>query len=51
MIAELEPIQEKVRELEAKPDYVKDVLAQGAKKCKTIAEETMAEVHKIMGLR
>lgn len=50
VVQELTPIQERIKELEKKPDYIKDVLNNGAKKCRSIAQETMTEVKKAMGL-
>jgi tryptophanyl-tRNA synthetase len=44
----LGPIYERRRELEAHPDNVMDILNEGAKKAKTVAGETMAEVRKAM---
>jgi tryptophanyl-tRNA synthetase len=38
------------RELEARPDYVEDVLRAGAAKLAPLAAETLAEVHRRMGL-
>ncbi|MBP1749371.1 MAG: trpS [Deltaproteobacteria bacterium] len=47
---ELAPIREKARELASNIDYVKDVLRQGAAACKEIADVTMNEVRRVMGL-
>jgi tryptophanyl-tRNA synthetase len=38
------------RELEARPDYVEDVLRAGAARLAPLAAETLAEVHRRMGL-
>ena len=46
----LAPIREKRREYEEKPDLVRDILAEGAKKARAVAEETMSEVREAMGL-
>ena len=46
----LAPFRERRREYEARPGYVAEVLAEGQKKAKTIAEATMAEVSEKMGL-
>ncbi len=46
----LESLREKRREYEARPDYVTEVLAEGAKRAKVIAQETIAEVKEKMGL-
>jgi tryptophanyl-tRNA synthetase len=48
--AVLTPIQEKSEELKKKPDHVVEVLEEGAKRCRKIAAETMAEVHSVMGI-
>ncbi len=44
----LEPFRAKRAELESKTDYVNDVLIDGAKRARTIAEKTMAEVREAM---
>jgi tryptophanyl-tRNA synthetase len=46
----LEPIRRKRAELEANPDYVHRVLAEGAEKAQAAAEETMQAVRKVMRL-
>ncbi len=48
---QLEPIQQKRRELEADPGYVDRVIAEGADKARQIAVETVEEVRQKMGLR
>ncbi len=47
---ELAPIREKARELTENIDYVKDVLNKGAAVCRDIADLTMEEVRKAMGI-
>ncbi len=47
----LGPIREKSEELIASPDYIYDVLSQGARKAKEMAEPVMEEVYQVMGLR
>ena len=47
---ELEPIQKKRKELEGDMDYVDKVIEDGAGKARKIAEETLLEVKKKMGL-
>ena len=47
---ELKPIQEKRKELEANPEYVDQVIKEGAEKARAIASETMKEVKEKMGL-
>jgi tryptophanyl-tRNA synthetase len=46
----LEPFRAKRAELAAKPDYVKEVLADGAKRARVIARETLREAKQRMGL-
>ncbi len=46
----LEPLRERRREYEARPEYVEEVLAQGAKRARVIGQETIAEVMEKMGL-
>ena len=48
---ELKPIQAKRAELEANPEYVEQVINDGAKKAREIARETISEVKEKMGLR
>ncbi|MEE9520786.1 MAG: tryptophan--tRNA ligase [Dehalococcoidales bacterium] len=46
----LKPFRERRAELAKKPKYVKDVLADGAKRARVIARETIKEVKQKMGL-
>ncbi len=46
----LEPFRAKRAELESKTDYVKDVLDDGAKRARAIAQNTMEEVREAMQL-
>jgi len=46
----LEPFRKKQKELQTRDVYVKDILAKGASRAKTIAETTMKEVREKMGL-
>ena len=46
----LEPIRHKSAHLRENPQIVMDALDAGAKRCRKIAEETMAEVHDVMGI-
>jgi len=46
----LEPFRAKRTELESKPDYVNDILNDGAKRAHAIAAQTMAEVRDAIGL-
>lgn len=48
---ELQPIQNKRRELEEKPEYVEQVLRDGAQRARAIAEKTVREIREKMGLR
>ena len=45
----LEPFREKRAAYEKDPDYVKDVLLDGAKRAQVIADETMNQVRKAIG--
>jgi tryptophanyl-tRNA synthetase len=45
----LEPFRERRAEYEKDPDYVKDVLLDGAKRAQVIADETMKQVRKAIG--
>lgn len=47
---ELTPIRERREELEAKPDYVEKVMAEGAEKARAVASATVSEVKSKMGL-
>ncbi len=47
---ELGPIRERRRALAARPDEVRDVIAEGTKRARTVAEETMAKVRSVVGL-
>ena len=48
--AELAPMQVRIKEIEAKPGYVKQVLHDGCAKARRVAEETMLDVRNAMGL-
>ncbi len=48
--AELGPIRERRRELAARPDDVRDVLADGTRRARALAVETMARVRERVGL-
>jgi len=47
---ELEPIQEKRKEIEANSSYIDQVIKEGAKKARVIASQTVKEVREKMGL-
>jgi tryptophanyl-tRNA synthetase len=44
------PARERRKELAARPDYVEDVLRQGARKARAAAQETMALVREAVGM-
>jgi len=46
----LEPLRERRREFEKRPDYVKQILEDGGKNARAIARETIGEVYEKMGL-
>ncbi len=50
MAAELEPIQERAAELGANPERVREILDEGARRARSIASVTVAEVYDRMGL-
>jgi len=50
MMAELGPIQERILEWRGQPGRVREILGDGAAKCRTIAEATLGEVRQCMGL-
>lgn len=47
---QLEPIQTKRQELEKNPDYINQVISEGAQRARTIASQTLQEVKVAMGL-
>lgn len=51
MIEELTPVREQYKEYVNDPEYVDDVMEEGAKRCKERAEKTMEEVRSATGLR
>jgi tryptophanyl-tRNA synthetase len=46
----LEPFRERRAELAAKPEYIREVLADGADRARLIARETLKEAKQRMGL-
>jgi len=46
----LAQIRERRRELDSKPGYVDEIIAEGTKKARSIAQSTLAEVKSAMGL-
>ncbi len=51
MIEELRPVQDRVKELQQKPEYVIDALNSGAARCRAIAKEVMDEVRGKIGVK
>jgi tryptophanyl-tRNA synthetase len=47
----LDPFRQRRAELAARPDYIQDVLADGARRARVIARETLNEAKQRMGLR
>jgi tryptophanyl-tRNA synthetase len=47
---DLEPFRAKRADLESKPSYVQDVLNDGGKRARAIAQQTMSEVREAMQL-
>ncbi|CAG1065671.1 tryptophanyl-tRNA synthetase [uncultured bacterium] len=50
VLASIEPVQKRRRELEADPGKITEILKAGAKKASQVAQETMAHVRHAMGL-
>ena len=50
VLAELEPIQTRAKELEDNPELVRKVIDEGTAAAQDVAEETLAEVRRAMGL-
>jgi len=50
MMKVLDPIRERAQALLAEPERVWDILRRGAERCRPIAQATLAEVRKAMGL-
>jgi len=50
IISSLEPLREKRKELESREVYVREILSQGAKRAKIMAQSTVDEVKKKMGI-
>src|SRR5271165_484500 len=47
--AALAPLRKRRRELEAEPDYVREVLADGTRRAQEVAAQTLAQVRQAMG--
>jgi tryptophanyl-tRNA synthetase len=50
VIASLEPMQQRYREITADPGYIASVLAQGAERVTPAANDTVEKVKRAMGL-
>jgi tryptophanyl-tRNA synthetase len=50
VLAELKPIQERAAELARDPALVKTVIADGCRRARDSAEETLRDVRRSMGL-
>ena len=48
---DLAPVRERAEALRAEPDRVREILAEGADRCRRIARETLEEAYDRMGLR
>lgn len=51
MIEEIGPVQERVREMNEKPEYIIEVLKSGRSRCRAIVEEVMDEVREKIGVK
>jgi tryptophanyl-tRNA synthetase len=51
MMEEIGPIQNRVKEINANPGYIPDVLNSGAARCKTIVKDVMDEVRAKTGIK
>lgn len=49
VVADLEPIQKRVKDLEANKDYLDEIIRSGAEKASRIADRTLTKVHKKIG--
>jgi len=50
IVESLRPIRERAMQLRQQPDYVLEVLRDGAERARTVSRDTMAEVRRRMGL-
>lgn len=50
VIEELRPMQEKYKELIQNPEYLKEIYRKGQERAKVIAENTLKDVYKKIGL-
>ena len=51
MLLELDPIRARAAEVSARPEWVAEVLAAGASRCRQLAAATMGDVRRMVGLR
>jgi tryptophanyl-tRNA synthetase len=51
MMLELDPIRERAEQVRTRPEWVAEVLAEGASRCRQLAETTMRDVRRMIGLR
>ena len=51
MVGELTPIQNRVKEMNEKPEYIIDVLKSGKDRCKAIVKDVMDEVRTKIGVK
>jgi tryptophanyl-tRNA synthetase len=51
VLAELRPIQERAAEFSRDPILVKNIVAEGCKRARDVAEQTLNDVRAAMGLR
>jgi tryptophanyl-tRNA synthetase len=51
IVEKLDPIRRRYHELLRRPDDLRDILTEGARRARPVAEATMAEVYRRMGLR
>ena len=49
VVAELEPVQKRVRELEANKEYLDTIIREGAEKASRLADRTLSKVQKKLG--
>ena len=50
VLKELKPIRDRAREIEANPEMVRGIISDGCEAARSVAHDTMEEVHQAMGL-
>ncbi len=50
VVAELEPIQERMKDYNEQPDLVRSIIAEGCEEARDVARETLEDVRSAMGL-